>query len=242
MLIKKLRYAKYYGGVLFRNWRSKKESFAQHGEDLLIEQLLEKVESFIDIGANDGVLFSNTYKFAKSGARGLCLEPSPSTFFKLRLNHLFHPRIKCVRAAVSNRRGTLPFIEDGYEAILSRVADAEHQQSNELSVSPPTIDVPALTLDQILSKHERFQQTDLLSIDVEGHERQILEGMNDSSFRARFIILEIDKSDVEEVLSLPALKSYVPRFTNGVNLILAHESEPTPSSSFVPIVENFLPY
>ena len=242
MLVKKLRYAKYYAGVLFRNWRSKKESFAQHGEDLLVEQLLQKVQSFIDIGANDGVLFSNTYKFAKSRARGLCLEPSPSTFFKLRLNHLFHPKVKCVRAAVSNRPGSLPFIEDGYEAVLSRVAQTEHEESNEQSGSPATIDVPALTLDQILSKYESFKEIDLLSIDVEGHERQILEGIKDSSLRARIIILETDKADVEEVLSLPALKSYVPRYTNGINLILAHESEPAPSSSFVPIVENFLPY
>ena len=242
MLVKKLRYAKYYAGVLFRNWRSKKDSFAQHGEDLLVEQLLPKVQSFIDIGANDGVLFSNTYKFAKSGARGLCLEPSPSTFFKLRLNHLFHPKIKCVRAAVSNRPGSLPFIEDGYEAVLSRVAQTDHKESNDQPGSPATIDVPALTLDQILSKYESFKEIDLLSIDVEGHERQILEGMKDSSLRARIIILETDKADVEEVLSLPALKSYVPRYTNGINLILAHESEPAPSPSFVPIVENFLPY
>lgn len=57
MLVKRLRYAKYYAGVIFRNWRSKKESFAQHREDLLVEQFLPKVQSFIDIGANDGVLF-----------------------------------------------------------------------------------------------------------------------------------------------------------------------------------------
>ena len=100
MLFKKLSYAKYYAGILFRNWTSKKNSYAQHGEDLLIEQLLGKIEIFIDVGANDGVLFSNTYKFTKQGARGLCLEPCPSTFFKLRLNHLFHPRVKCIRAAV----------------------------------------------------------------------------------------------------------------------------------------------
>jgi len=225
MLFKKLRYAKYYAGVLFRNWRSKKESFAQHGEDLIVEKMLNKVESFIDIGANDGVLFSNTYKFAKTGARGLCLEPSPSTFVKLRLNHLFHPKIKCVRAAVSNKPGSLPFIEDGYEAVLSRVAQAEHEESNEQSGSPATIEVPALTLDQILSKYESFKKIDLLSIDVEGHERQILEGMNDSSLHARVIILESDKCEVDEILSLPALKLYVPRYSNGVNLILVNNSE-----------------
>jgi len=219
MSVKKLKYAKYYAGVLFRNWRSKKESFAQHGEDLLIEQLLPKVESFIDIGANDGVLFSNTYKFAKSGARGLCLEPSPSTFFKLRLNHLFHPKVKCVRAAVSNRPGSLPFIEDGYEAVLSRVTGTEHEESKEQSDLPATIEVPALTLGQIVSKYESFQETDLLSIDVEGHERQILEGMNDTSLRARIIILETDKSDIDSLMQLPALKRYRPTYSNGINSI-----------------------
>jgi FkbM family methyltransferase len=234
MSVKKLKYAKYYAGVLFRNWRSKKESFAQHGEDLLIEQLLPKVESFIDIGANDGVLFSNTYKFAKTGAHGLCLEPSPSTFFKLRLNHLFHPKVKCVRAAVSNRPGSLPFIEDGYEAVLSRVAGPVHEESSEQSNLTATIDVPAFTLGQILSKHKSFQETDLLSIDVEGHERQILEGMNDTSLRARIIILETDKSDIDSLMQLPALKAYRPSYTNGINLILTMEGFNLPSISKIP--------
>ena len=83
-MIKKLRYLKYYAKVLLTNWTVNKDSYAQHGEDKLVEQLLPNgVNSFIDIGANDGVLFSNTYKFAKNGARGLCLEPSRSSYNKL---------------------------------------------------------------------------------------------------------------------------------------------------------------
>ena len=225
MHLKKLSYAKYYAGILFRNWTSKKESYAQHGEDLLGEQLLGRIESFIDVGANDGVLFSNTYKFAKDGARGLCLEPCPSTFFKLRLNHLFHPRVKCIRAAVSNRSGSISFIKDGYEEILSRVADPSCSQTDDQSSHEPTINVPALTLEQIFRKHSRFQQTDLLSVDVEGHERQVFEGLQNCQFRARAIIFETDKTDIESILSLPALKDYIPRYTNGVNLILMHKSE-----------------
>ena len=225
MSLKKLSYAKYYAGILFRNWTSKKESYAQHGEDLLGEQLLGRIESFIDVGANDGVLFSNTYKFAKEGARGLCLEPCPSTFFKLRLNHLFHPRVKCIRVAASNRSGSIPFLKDGYEEILSRVADPSCSQTDDQSSHEPTITVPALTLEQILHKYSRFQQTDLLSVDVEGHERQVFEGLQNCPVQARAIILETDKTDIEGILSLPTLKDYIPRYTNGVNLILLHKSE-----------------
>ena len=54
-MIKKLKYIKYYAKVLLDNWTVKKDSYAQHGEDKLIEHLLPKgVFSFIDIGANDG--------------------------------------------------------------------------------------------------------------------------------------------------------------------------------------------
>ena len=89
-MIKNLKYLKYYVGVLYNNWTTLKNSYAQHGEDVLVEQLLPKgINSFIDIGANDGVLFSNTFKFAKSGAAGVCVDPSLSTYRKLCLNHLF---------------------------------------------------------------------------------------------------------------------------------------------------------
>ena len=57
-IIAKLRYVKYYAGVLLQNWKAERESYAQHGEDILVERLIGQVASFIDIGANDGVLFS----------------------------------------------------------------------------------------------------------------------------------------------------------------------------------------
>ena len=225
MIMKKLKYAKYYGTLLIRNWRSKNKSYAQHGEDLLVEQLLGKIKSFIDVGANDGVLFSNTYKFAKTGARGLCLEPSPSCFLKLRLNHLFHSRVKCVRAAVSNRSGSISFIKDGYEEVLSRVTDPSCSQTANHSIDEPTISVSALTLEKILHRYSCFQQVDLLSVDVEGHEQQVFEGLQNCPFQARVIVLEADKVEAGNILSLPVLKDYIPKYTNGVNLILLHKSE-----------------
>lgn len=225
MIIKKLKYAKYYGTLLIRNWRSKNKSYAQHGEDLLVEQLLGPIESFIDIGANDGVLFSNTYKFAKLGARGLCVEPSPSTFLKLRLNHLFHPRVRCIRAAVSNRSGSISFIKDGYEEVLSRVSDPSCSKKPNHLTDKPSISVPALTLKKILRRYSIFQQVDLLSVDVEGHEKQVFEGLEDCTFQARIIVLEADKMEIGNILSLPVFKDYTPKYTNGVNLILLHRSE-----------------
>ena len=57
-MINKLRCLKYYTKVLLNNWTVNKDSYAQHGEDILVELSLPKgVNSFIDTGANVG-LFS----------------------------------------------------------------------------------------------------------------------------------------------------------------------------------------
>ena len=211
MQLKNLSYAKYYARILLRNWSGKQESYAQHGEDLLVEQLLGKIESFIDIGANDGVLFSNTFKFANKGARGLCVEPSLISFAKLRLNHLFHPKVKCIRCAASSQTGILYLKEEGYESTLSQV----HSNASLNSAK-----VRAFTLDELISKHSSFNKVDLLSIDVEGHEESVLQGSKEP-IQAKVIILETDKSEIRSLCSLPALKEHKPVFENGINLILA---------------------
>lgn len=202
--------------VLLQNWKDHRESYAQHGEDLLVERLLGQVNSFIDIGANDGVLFSNTYKFAKMGARGLCFEPSFVTYRKLLLNHLFHPKVKCFRQAVSDRSGRLPFVENGYEAVLSHIGSCRNGSTRQT--------VQATTFSEILNLNQRFKRTDLLSVDVEGHEQEVFASLGEA-IQARIIIVETDKSDPLGLLELPALREHNPKYHNDVNLILSHHSE-----------------
>ena len=181
MIIKKLRYAKYYATVLYRNWTNIRESYAQHGEDILVHSLLGRIESFVDIGANDGVFLSNTYKFAKMGARGLCVEPSNKSMPKLHLNHLFHPKIRCIHGAVSSRSGHLFLKERGYESTLSKV----HSKSSASSSK-----VRAYTLGELFRMHPRFSKIDLLSIDVEGHELDVLKGLDLIKYKPSVISIE----------------------------------------------------
>ena len=216
-MIKKLRYLKYYAKVLLTNWTVNKDSYAQHGEDKLVEQLLPNgVHSFIDIGANDGVLFSNTYKFAKNGAQGLCVEPSPSAYKKLQLNHLFNKRVSCINSAISNTNGKLLLQEDGYESTLSRVVNKSTQTS---------ITIPCYTMLDILSKFPNFRKVDIVSIDVEGHEYEVLEGMPIADFYTKLLIIESDKSQIEELKQLKFFKHYNPIISNGINTCFIHNEE-----------------
>ena len=224
MVNQKLRYAKYYSKVLYGNWINNRDSYSQHGEDILVDSLLDRVDSFLDIGANDGVLFSNTYKFAKSGSRGLCVEPSRKSLVKLYLNHLFHFKVKCIHGAVSSSSGHIFIKEDGYESTLSKVQ------------SSPSVDatkVRAFTLNDLFIAHPRFKKVDLLSIDVEGHEKSVLLGTKEP-IQAKIIIIETDKSGIETLNNLPALKAHRPSYTNGTNMILTLKGFDLPKKAKIP--------
>ena len=213
-MIKKLRYLKYYAKVLLNNWTASKDSYAQHGEDKLVELLLPKgVHSFIDIGANDGVLFSNTYKFAQKGATGLCIEPSRSSYNKLRLNHLFNPKVKCLHGAVSNFEGSIYLKDKGYESTLSTVSKTKSKGSKK---------VCCRTFSSILKDYPSFNKIDFLSIDVEGHEEEVIAGLGRSPFKTKIIVIESDKSEIEKLLTIEDLKDYYPIYTNSLNTILSH--------------------
>ena len=226
-MIKKLRYLKYYTKVLLNNWTANKDSYAQHGEDILVELLLPNgVNSFIDIGANDGVLFSNTYKFAKNGARGLCVEPSKISYCKMRLNHLFHRNVTCIHAAMSNTNGKIFLNELGYESTLSSVSI----KKTKFSYS-----VDCITFDNILESNPDFIEVDLLTIDTEGHEKEILQGLTKSNFKAKVIIIESDKTLFDTLLRSSHLRKYKLAYSNGVNTILTHVDETYNYVDIIPV-------
>src|SRR5262245_15943736 len=59
-----------------------KTSFAQQGEDLIVESicghLAIPIRTYLDIGAFDPTIASNTYFFYRKGCRGVLVEPNPA--------------------------------------------------------------------------------------------------------------------------------------------------------------------
>jgi len=222
-----IKYAKYYSTILLKNWFVNKSSYAQHGEDSLIESIVgdDKITSFIDIGANDGVLFSNTFKFAKNGSYGLCIEPSCLPFKKLRLNHLIHPKVKCLNYAISDYKGNLYLQENGYENVLSRVSKTKIEG---LSM------VKSCSLLSTIRKYSKFSMVDLISLDVEGHELEVLKSWGPTPLNAKIIIVEIDKLNVDDLLTMSCLSQHTPGYSNGINLILLKEDLKFNSSPSLP--------
>ena len=64
-------------------------------------------------------------------------------------------------------------------------------------------EVPARTLESVLEQVPDLPPIDLLSLDVEGYERNVLEGMNLARFSPRFILVEARFFDEIDALLSP---------------------------------------
>lgn len=155
-------------------------------EDMaLTRHLLRPGDLFVDVGANSGSY--TLLACGSAGADGIAIEPVPSTFERLcdsiALNQL-QKRVQTLNTAVGDSSGTIRFT-------LQRDT-TNHAATQTESTSEPTVIVPVQKLDEICV--ERVPQ--LIKIDVEGYERFVLAGGNETLGRPELqaVIMEVNGS------------------------------------------------
>jgi FkbM family methyltransferase len=176
---------------------------SQCGQDKwVIETLFPQARGlvFVDIGANDGVKFSNTLVLERNFQwTGLAVEPIPDVFERLRQNRT----CTVIEGCVTNRPGLRKFqLVTGYAQMLSGLADQydlRHQVriAADLARTGGTrteIDVMCYTLPQLLEQ-AGISSVDYLSIDVEGAELPILKAIDWSALDVRVIGVENNYQD-----------------------------------------------
>lgn len=151
---------------------------------------------FVDIGAHDGIVFSNTWLFEQLGWDGVCIEPNPDVYNRLKQNR----NCITVNKAVSDKSGRMAFRKiNGYSAMLSGLIDniqeaQEKQLEQELAehggcIEEITVEVD--TLENILSEYyDKIPQIDFCSIDVEGAEWNILKTIDFEKLEIKIMVVE----------------------------------------------------
>jgi len=180
-----------------RTFFSKNLYFSQDGQDkYILEYFNNKKDGFfIDIGAYNGVTFSNTLKMEKLGWKGACIEPNPDMFKKVLKTR------KCAKynVAISKENGEILFNRiKGSCAVLSGIKedyDPRHLEriENELKESGgemETITVKTMSFDTLMEKFKNVKTIDYISIDTEGSELKILQSINFSKYNIKAISVE----------------------------------------------------
>jgi FkbM family methyltransferase len=159
---------------------------SQYLQDVLLDRWLfggVAGGTFVDIGAHDGVAYSNSFVFEKlRGWRGVCIEPNPAVFAQLAVNR----QCTTLNCCVSDAAGMVPFLKiSGYSEMLSGIVEKyepEHRERVERELkqfggSSDVILIQARTLNDIAAECDLAEVT-YLSIDTEGSELAILQSID----------------------------------------------------------------
>jgi FkbM family methyltransferase len=171
---------------------------SQCGQDRFVNQNYFKNTRngvFVDIGAHNGVKFSNTCFFEKElGWTGICVEPIPSVFAKLEKNR----NCILVNGCISDKEGEALFLLfKGPCEMLSGLIDKDNPKLIERAErlvrmkggSYECVPVQCYLLNHILEEHGIYH-INFLSIDTEGAEFDILSTIDFSRFQIDVMTIE----------------------------------------------------
>jgi FkbM family methyltransferase len=141
----------------------------------------------MDVGANHPTIGNNTYLFYLRGWRGVLVEPIKKN---CELLSTYRPDDIIVNKAASDHTGVITLYECDDNSVSSVDPQiAEGRRAAGQGVIPT--EVECTTIRNLLGDLSLASVPDILSIDVEGHERAVLEGCPfEKGWRPRVIVLE----------------------------------------------------
>ncbi len=184
-------------------------SQSQLGQDLeVIKFYNNKMDGyFIEVGAADGIRFSNTYLLEKQyNWKGICCEPILSQFDKLVKNR---PNSICIKDAVYNKSGLILTFDIANESSLfSGITTHIDKHKARVDKNKTTVKVKTISLLDVLIKANAPHFIEYMSLDTEGSEFEILKNFDFSKYI--FGLIDIEHNHVE------------PRRTQIKNLLLSN--------------------
>lgn len=179
-----------------------KPSFANWGEDRVITHFLPAKGWYVDVGCNHPIANSNTWLLYGLGWRGICIDGNEEL---IALHRRVRPADRQVCAIVSDVEQDLDFTI--FEGTLVSSVDPVHVAKwRHGTAILRTERRRAQTLTRLLDAHGAPEAFDLLSVDVEGHDLQVLRSLDLHRYRPRLIVVEIHWLDLREASSHPVVR------------------------------------
>lgn len=158
--------------------------YSQNDEDFIIREYFgSKVHgTFLSIGENDGMTFSNVRAMAEKGWKGVMVEPSPKAYEKLVALYKGFKGFYTYNVALSNHNGNAILHESGPLCSAKDIGLVSTFHQHELDrfknvVNYEAVTVKCFTWKTFLNRLS-IKQFDLISLDVEGSEMDILPDMD----------------------------------------------------------------
>lgn len=165
---------------------------SQGGQDylalpLVMKYFREGIDVVVDVGANHPTKFSNSFFFEKYlGMKTIAIEPLAEYS---EIWRELRPRAKFIAKAASDREGVADiFVPSSSDDMFSSLSATD----SKVRVEPSGWSAMRVVTDTVtnICKSEGVSKIALLTIDVEGHEEEVLQGINFNQLDIKVILIE----------------------------------------------------
>ena len=218
-----------YLNLLHKRLISKKKYYSFSGVDVVIENIFrnKKKGFYIDVGCQHPIKNNNTYLLNKKGWKGINIDLDKDN---IDLFNISRPYDENINIAISNKIGETDLFFYHKKSPINTINKkiSEYQNAKVTQIKKIKTD----TLNNIISASKyNNSKFDLLSIDVEGHELQVLQGLDFDRYSPNVIVvefldltiskLEIKNQSVENLFKTDLYKFLISKNYSFVNFIYA---------------------
>lgn len=177
-------------------------TYSQCGQDKwLLHNVFSGIENgfFVEAGACDGVLISNSLLFANMGWRGILVEPVPALFAELRRNR---PESACLPFCLWSK--TNEIVDFGIDKRGRHALSCINHYMSKSAKHRQPVPRTTISLGFLLQICQAPKHMQLLSLDVDGAELEIMSTFPFDEFSFDAILIERNYRDAEQAKLLGA--------------------------------------
>ena len=218
-----------YLNLFHKRLISKKKYYSFSGVDIVIENIFRNKKNgiYIDVGCQHPIKNNNTYLLNKKGWKGINIDLDKDN---IDLFNISRPYDENINIAISNKIGETDLFFYHKKSPINTIDKkiSEYQNAKVTQIKKIKTD----TLNNIISASKyNKSKFDLLSIDVEGHELQVLQGLDFDLHSPDVIVvefldltiskLEIKNQNIENLFKTDLYKFLISKNYTFVNFIYA---------------------
>ena len=179
---------------IYRYFKYKFKSFTCYGgngEDIFISRFFRNLKKgfYVDVGALHPINGSLTYLLYLKGWNGINIDMMREN---LKLFDIFRKRDINLDIAVSSSKGSInAYLFEAGSGVNTNELKVAKKWKKKINKNFLIRKVKKNTLNNILKNNKVLKDFDFLNIDVEGHEIDVLRGLNLKKYRPKLISIEI---------------------------------------------------
>jgi FkbM family methyltransferase len=193
---KKLNIFKYlyffYQFLKTKKIQNNRKLYSNWGLDLMADDFFKKKTKgiYIDVGCHHPFLNNNTYRLYKRGWRGINIDLD---FNSIDMFNFFRQSDLNVQSAISDTEEEKNFFFFHNRSAINTLSKSSGDKAKEIKK------INTITLNSLIENSKfKDNKIDFLSIDVEGHELNVLKGFDIKKYKPNLIILEFIDPNINE--------------------------------------------